>query len=200
MIVLIDNYDSFVHNLARYVRELGGEPLVVRSDAMTVEEVAGLEPSHIIVSPGPCTPAEAGISTGVIRRLGRSTPILGVCLGHQAIGAAFGAKVVRAGRPMHGKTSPIRHDGTGVLAGLPSPLAATRYHSLALDRGSLPSELVVNAESDDGEIMGIRHAAYPVHGVQFHPESVLTEHGYRMVGRFLEWTGTAPSGPVSPRG
>ena len=186
MIVLLDNYDSFVHNLARYVRELGGEPHVVRNDAVGVEEIAALAPTHIIVSPGPCTPAEAGISVDVIRRLGPHTPILGVCLGHQAVGAAYGGRVVRAGRPMHGRTSPISHDRTGVLRGLPSPFAATRYHSLVLERASLPSDLVVNATSEDGEIMAVRHAEHPVHGVQFHPESVLTEHGHAIVRRFLE--------------
>jgi anthranilate synthase/aminodeoxychorismate synthase-like glutamine amidotransferase len=189
MIALIDNYDSFVHNLARYVRELGGEPRVLRNDSASVEEVAALAPSHIIISPGPCTPSEAGISVDVIRRLGSVTPVLGVCLGHQAIGAAYGGRVVRAGRPMHGRTSEISHDRTGVLRGLPTPFRATRYHSLALERASLPQELVVNATSEDGEIMGVRHAEHPVHGVQFHPESVLTEHGHAIVRRFLETSG-----------
>ena len=186
MIVLLDNYDSFVHNLARYVRELGGQPRVLRNDAVSVEEIAALAPSHIIISPGPCTPAEAGVSVDVIRRLGPSTPVLGVCLGHQAIGAAYGGRVVRAGRPMHGRTSAITHDRTGVLRGLPSPFRATRYHSLALERASLPAELMVNATSEDGEIMAVRHAEHPVHGVQFHPESVLSEHGHALVRRFLE--------------
>jgi anthranilate synthase component 2 len=193
MIVLLDNYDSFVHNLARYVRELGGDPRVLRNDAVTVEEVAALQPSHIIVSPGPCTPAEAGISVDVIRRLGPSTPVLGVCLGHQAIGAAYGGRVVRAGQPMHGRTSEITHDRTGVLRDLPSPFRATRYHSLALERASLPEELVPNATSEDGEIMAVRHAEHPVHGVQFHPESVLSEHGHALVRRFLE-TGVSRRG------
>jgi anthranilate synthase component 2 len=193
MIVLLDNYDSFVHNLARYVRELGGEPQVLRNDAVSVEEIAELRPSHIIISPGPCTPAEAGVSVDVIRRLGASTPVLGVCLGHQAIGAAYGGHVVRAGRPMHGRTSVITHDRTGVLRGLPSPFRATRYHSLALERASLPAELVVNATSEDGEIMAVRHAEHPVHGVQFHPESVLSEHGHALVRRFLE-TGVSRRG------
>jgi anthranilate synthase component 2 len=193
MIVLLDNYDSFVHNLARYVRELGGEPQVLRNDAVSVEEIAELRPSHIIISPGPCTPAEAGVSVDVIRRLGASTPVLGVCLGHQAIGAAYGGHVVRAGRPMHGRTSVITHDRTGVLRGLPSPFRATRYHSLALERASLPAELVINATSEDGEIMAVRHAEHPVHGVQFHPESVLSEHGHALVRRFLE-TGVSRRG------
>jgi anthranilate synthase component 2 len=193
MIVLLDNYDSFVHNLARYVRELGGEPQVLRNDAVSVEEIAELRPSHIIISPGPCTPAEAGVSVDVIRRLGASTPVLGVCLGHQAIGAAYGGHVVRAGRPMHGRTSVITHDRTGVLRGLPSPFRATRYHSLALERASLPAELMVNATSEDGEVMAVRHAEHPVHGVQFHPESVLSEHGHALVRRFLE-TGVSRRG------
>jgi anthranilate synthase/aminodeoxychorismate synthase-like glutamine amidotransferase len=186
MIVLLDNYDSFVHNLARYVRELGGEPHVLRNDAASVEDIAALAPTHIIISPGPCTPAESGISVELIRRLGAGIPMLGVCLGHQAIGAAYGARVVRAGRPMHGRTSAIIHDQSGVLRGLPNPFRATRYHSLALERDTLPQELVVNATSDDGEIMAVRHAEHPVHGVQFHPESVLTEHGHAIVRRFLE--------------
>ncbi len=186
MIVLLDNYDSFVHNLARYVRELGGTPEVVRNDAASVDDIVALAPTHVIVSPGPCTPAEAGISVEVIRRLGPTTPVLGVCLGHQAIGAAYGGRVVRAGRPMHGRTSAIAHDRTGVLRGLPSPFRATRYHSLVLERASLPSELMVNATAEDGEIMAVRHAEHPVHGVQFHPESVLSEHGYAIVRRFLE--------------
>ena len=185
MILLIDNYDSFVYNLARYVAELGEEPVVRRNDSLSLDEVAGLAPSHIIVSPGPCSPAEAGISVDLIRRFGAQVPILGVCLGHQAIGAAYGGQIVRATRPMHGKTSRIAHDGTGVFAGLPSPLVATRYHSLVIAPESVPAGLVVNAVSDDGEIMGVRHVVDPVHGVQFHPESVLTRHGYRMVARFL---------------
>ncbi len=185
MILLIDNYDSFVYNLARYVAELGEEPVVRRNDSLSLDEVAGLAPSHIIVSPGPCSPAEAGISVDLIRRFGAQVPILGVCLGHQAIGAAYGGQIVRATRPMHGKTSRIAHDGTGVFAGLPSPLVATRYHSLVIAPESVPAGLVVNAVSDDGEIMGVRHVDHPVHGVQFHPESVLTRHGYRMVARFL---------------
>ena len=186
MILLLDNYDSFVHNLARYVRELGGEPVVRRNDALTADEVARLAPSHIIISPGPCTPAEAGISTDVVRRLGPGTPILGVCLGHQCIGAAYGAPIVRSREPMHGKASPVRHDGTGIFAGLPSPLTATRYHSLAIARDAVPRELRVTATAPDGEIMAVQHVTHPVHGVQFHPESVLSEHGYAMIERFLK--------------
>ena len=186
MILLLDNYDSFVWNLARYVRELGREPLVRRNDAMTVEDIAALAPTHIIISPGPCTPSEAGISVAAIRRFGSTVPILGVCLGHQAIGAAYGARVVRAGRPMHGKTSAVSHDGTGLFAGLPNPFTATRYHSLVLQRASLPAELRVTGTAEDGEIMGIQHRTHPVVGTQFHPESVLTEVGHRIVGRFLD--------------
>lgn len=185
MILLIDNYDSFVHNLARYVAELGGEPVVRRNDALTLDEIPALQPSHIIISPGPCSPAEAGISTSVVQRHGPHIPVLGVCLGHQCIGAAYGAQVVRATRPMHGKTSRIVHDQSGVLAGLPSPFTATRYHSLVIAPESMPPGLAVNAVSEDGEVMGVRHLEHPVHGVQFHPESVLTRFGYRMVARFL---------------
>lgn len=185
MIVLIDNYDSFVYNLARYVRELGETPVVLRHDAATVDEIAARAPSHIIISPGPCSPREAGISTDVVRRLGATIPTLGVCLGHQCIGAAYGAEIVRAGRPMHGKVSPVRHRGTDLFTGLPSPFLATRYHSLVIAPSSVPASLIVTATSDDGEIMAVRHAVHPVYGVQFHPESVLTEHGYRMLDHFL---------------
>jgi anthranilate synthase/aminodeoxychorismate synthase-like glutamine amidotransferase len=185
VILLLDNYDSFVWNLARYVEELGLEPVVHRNDAITLDEIAALAPSHIVISPGPCSPAEAGISTDVVRRFGPSTPVLGVCLGHQCIGEAYGGQIVRARRPMHGKVSRISHDRTGVFATLPSPLVATRYHSLVIAPESVPEGLVVNATSEDGEIMGVRHASHPVHGVQFHPESVLTQYGYRMLDRFL---------------
>jgi aminodeoxychorismate synthase component I len=185
LILLIDNYDSFVYNLARYVRELGAEPTVLRNDALSLDEVAALAPSHVIISPGPCTPTEAGISTALVRRFGAGLPILGVCLGHQCIGEAYGGRIIRAGRPMHGKTSTIRHDGTGVFAGLPSPLTATRYHSLVIAPDSLPAELRATAWSEDGEIMAVQHREHPVHGVQFHPESVLTEYGYRMLDNFL---------------
>ncbi len=185
MILLIDNYDSFVYNLARYVRELGGEAAVHRNDALTVEQLEALAPSHIIISPGPCTPREAGVSIEVIRTLGPGIPILGVCLGHQAIGAAFGAEIVRAARPMHGKTSRIEHRGTSLFSGLPSPLVATRYHSLVIAPESLPPELEVTATAEDGEIMAVSHRSLPIVGVQFHPESVLTEYGYRMLDWFL---------------
>jgi anthranilate synthase component 2 len=186
VVLLIDNYDSFVHTLAGYLRALGAEAVVRRHDAITVDEIARLAPSHLVVSPGPCGPAEAGISVAAIRRLGATTPVLGVCLGHQCIAAAFGGRVVRAGRPMHGKTSPIAHDATGLFAGLPSPFHATRYHSLAVAREGLPAELRVTATAaDDGEIMALAHATLPVHGVQFHPESILTEHGRALLARFL---------------
>ncbi len=185
MILLIDNYDSFVYNLARYVAELGQEPVVRRNDAVTLEAIAALAPSHIIISPGPCTPNEAGVSLEVIRRFGPEIPILGVCLGHQAIGQAYGAEIVRATRPMHGKTSRIYHDGTGLFTGLPSPLIATRYHSLVIAPESVPPDLRVTATADDGEIMAVQHTSHPVTGVQFHPESVLTEYGYRMLDWFL---------------
>ena len=192
MILLIDNYDSFVYNLARYVRELGEEPVVRRHDALAAEEVLGLGPSHVIISPGPCSPAEAGISTEVVRRVGPHIPVLGVCLGHQCIGAAYGAEIVRAGRPMHGKTSRIFHQGTGLFTGLPDPFLATRYHSLVISPASVPPELEVTATSEDGEIMAVRHAEHPVYGVQFHPESVLTEHGYRLLEHFLHGVGSEP--------
>jgi len=186
MILVIDNYDSFVYNLARYVRELGGEPVVRRNDAVTVDAVLALGPTHIILSPGPRTPAEAGISTELVRHLGTSIPILGVCLGHQCIGVAYGGTIVRARRPMHGKTSLIRHSSSGIFRGMPSPIRGSRYHSLAIERESLPEVLTVTATDDDGEIMAIAHRDHPVFGVQFHPESVLTETGHRLLRNFLE--------------
>ena len=185
MNLLIDNYDSFVYNLARYVRELGEQTVVRRHDALTYEDIETLQPSHIIISPGPCTPGEAGISTEVVRRFGPTIPILGVCLGHQCIGAAYGAGIVRATRPMHGKASRIHHDGRGVFAGLPSPFLAGRYHSLVVARTGLPADLRVTATAPDGEIMAIEHVHHPVLGLQFHPESVLTEYGYVLLDRFL---------------
>ena len=185
MILLIDNYDSFVYNLARYVRELGDDTDVRRHDAMTLDDIAALRPTHIIISPGPCTPGEAGISTEVIRRFGPTIPVLGVCLGHQCIGAAYGAGIVRAARPMHGKVSHIHHDGRGVFAGLPNPFLAGRYHSLVISRAGLPADLRVTASAPDGEIMAVEHVQYPVLGLQFHPESVLTEYGYVLLDRFL---------------
>jgi len=186
MILVLDNRDSFVYNLARYVRELGEEAVVRRSDEMSIDEVERLAPSHIVISPGPCTPAEAGISTDVVRRFGATTPILGVCLGHQCIGAALGGDVVRAGYPLHGKTSLITHDGSSIFAGLPSPLRVARYHSLVIDPATVPATLQVLATSlDDGAIMAVAHRSYPIVGVQFHPESAASEYGYAMVDRFL---------------
>jgi anthranilate synthase/aminodeoxychorismate synthase-like glutamine amidotransferase len=192
MILLIDNYDSFVYNLARYVRELGEVPLVRRHDALEIEEIARLAPSHIIISPGPCSPKEAGISTDVVRTLGSRVPILGVCLGHQCIGAAYGGEIVRAGIPMHGKTSNIHHSGKGIFATLPNPFVATRYHSLVIAPDSVPPSLTVTATSEDGEIMAVQHVEHPVYGVQFHPESVLTEHGYRLLDHFIHGVPPTP--------
>jgi anthranilate synthase/aminodeoxychorismate synthase-like glutamine amidotransferase len=186
MIALIDNYDSFAYNLAQYLGELGAEVRVFRNDQIAVDEVAALAPSHVVLSPGPGTPDEAGITLGLIAKLAGSVPLLGVCLGHQAIGQAFGGKVVRAGRVMHGKVSRIHHDGGGVFAGVPAEFVATRYHSLVVERASLPACLEVSARSEDGEIMGLRHRGLAVEGVQFHPEALLTEHGHRMLQNFLE--------------
>jgi anthranilate synthase component 2 len=188
MLLMLDNYDSFTYNLVQYLSELGADVQVYRNDAITVEEVARLEPAQIVVSPGPCTPNEAGISVPLIRRFAGEIPILGVCLGHQAIGQAFGGRIVRAQHVMHGKLSPVMHDGKGVFAGLPAPFAVTRYHSLAIERSSVPADLVVTATADDGEIMGVRHRRFAVEGVQFHPEAILTEHGKRLLGNFLEGT------------
>ncbi|CAN7207117.1 aminodeoxychorismate/anthranilate synthase component II [Pseudoxanthomonas sp. LjRoot168] len=191
MLLMIDNYDSFTYNLVQYLQSLGAEVKVVRNDAMTVDQIAKLAPERIVISPGPCTPNEAGVSLEVIERLGRNTPILGVCLGHQSLGQAYGGNVIRAGRIMHGKTSRIRHEGKGVFAGLPDAYEATRYHSLVVERRSLPDALEVTAwtENEDGsfeEIMGLRHREFPVEGVQFHPESILTEHGHALLKNFLE--------------
>jgi anthranilate synthase/aminodeoxychorismate synthase-like glutamine amidotransferase len=192
MILLIDNYDSFVYNLARYVSELGEVPMVRRHDAIELDEILALAPSHIIISPGPCSPQEAGISTDVVRRLGAGIPVLGVCLGHQCIGAAYGGEIVRAGRPMHGKPSRIHHTGQGLFTGLPSPFIATRYHSLVIAPASMPPSLAVTATAEDGEIMAVQHVEHPVYGVQFHPESVLTEHGYRLLDHFLHGVAGEP--------
>ncbi|MCC7041836.1 MAG: aminodeoxychorismate/anthranilate synthase component II [Burkholderiales bacterium] len=185
-LLMIDNYDSFTYNLVQYLAELGAEVEVHRNDAITLDAILARKPERIVVSPGPCTPAEAGISVPLIERFAGEIPILGVCLGHQAIGQAFGARIVRAQRVMHGKLSPVTHDGRGVFAGLPSPFTATRYHSLAIDRDALPADLLVTARADDGEIMGVRHRHFAVEGVQFHPEAILTEHGMRLLGNFLE--------------
>ena len=186
MLLVIDNYDSFTYNLVQYFGELGAEMLVKRNDEITLEEIAALKPERICISPGPCTPNEAGISCDVIRRFGSATPLLGVCLGHQSIGQVFGGDVVRAGRLMHGKTSPILHSGVGVFAGLPSPFEATRYHSLLVKRDTFPKELEITAWTEEGEIMGLRHREYPIQGVQFHPESILTLEGKKLLKNFLE--------------
>ncbi|MCO5098326.1 MAG: aminodeoxychorismate/anthranilate synthase component II [Rhodocyclaceae bacterium] len=183
---MIDNYDSFTWNLVQYFGELGEDVRTVRNDAIGLDEIAALAPARIVISPGPCTPNEAGISLPVIRRFAGLVPILGVCLGHQAIGAAFGGRVVRAKQVMHGKTSPIHHLGVGVFRGLPDPFTAIRYHSLAVERETLPDCLEVTAWTDDGEIMGLRHRELRVEGVQFHPESILTEHGHALLRNFLE--------------
>ncbi len=189
MVFVLDNYDSFTYNLVQYMGELGAEMTVRRNDEITPSEVEALRPSHILLSPGPGTPQEAGISIPLIRHFAGKTPILGVCLGHQAIGAAFGGRVVRAPRLMHGKTSPVEHDGKGVFAGLPSPMTCTRYHSLIVSEEGLPEELEVTARADDGPgrrtIMGLRHREYPIEGVQFHPESVLTAEGKSLIRNFL---------------
>ena len=185
-VLVIDNYDSFVYNLVQYLGELGATPLVHRHDAISVDNIVALEPDAVLVSPGPGRPEDAGVSNAVIERLAGQTPILGVCLGHQCIGEVFGGRVVRAPAVMHGKTSLIHHRGDGVLAGLPEPFEATRYHSLVVDRCSVPDCLEVTAETDDGVIMGLRHRDLPVEGVQFHPESILTTGGHRLLGNFLE--------------
>ena len=186
MLLLIDNYDSFTYNLAQYLGELGAEVRVERNDAVSVDDVAKLGPRRIVISPGPCTPNEAGISLELIARLAGKIPILGVCLGHQAIGQAFGGKVVRAPRVMHGKTSPIEHDGSGLFRGIASPMQATRYHSLVVEPASLPPSLKVTARTAEGEIMALEHQSLPVWGVQFHPESILTVDGKRLLQNFLE--------------
>ena len=190
MLLMIDNYDSFTYNLVQYFGELGEEVKVFRNDAITVKEIAAMKPERIVISPGPCSPAEAGISVAAIREFAGKIPLLGVCLGPPGIGAAFGGEIVRAKQQMHGKTSPITHAGQGVFAGLPTPLTATRYHSLAIRRETLPDCLEITAWTDDGEIRGVRHREYaahcPVEGVQFHPESILTECGHELLRNFLK--------------
>ena len=186
MLLMIDNYDSFTYNLVQYFGELGEDVRVFRNDEITLDEIAALEPDRICISPGPCSPAEAGISVEVLKRFGAAVPILGVCLGHQAIGHAYGGRVIRARALMHGKTAAIEHSGAGVFAGLPSPFTATRYHSLAVERASLPACLEVTAWTADGEIMGLRHRELPVEGVQFHPESIASEHGHDLLKNFLQ--------------
>jgi anthranilate synthase/aminodeoxychorismate synthase-like glutamine amidotransferase len=186
MILVIDNYDSFTYNLVQYFGELGAELVVKRNDEISTADIHKLAPKKIVVSPGPCTPSEAGISCSTIREFGGKIPILGVCLGHQSIGQVYGGKVIRAPRLMHGKTSPILHTGRNVFAGLPSPFEATRYHSLVVERGTLPACLEITAETAEGEIMGLAHRELPVYGVQFHPESILTQHGKQLVQNFME--------------
>jgi anthranilate synthase/aminodeoxychorismate synthase-like glutamine amidotransferase len=186
MLLLIDNYDSFTYNLYQYLAELGAEIVVRRNDQVSIAEIAAMQPEQIVISPGPCTPNEAGLSCEIIKQFGASIPILGVCLGHQAIGQVYGGRVIRAPQPMHGKTSLIYHHGQGVLRGLPSPFAANRYHSLIVERTTLPDELEITAETADELIMGLRHRAYPVQGVQFHPESIMTPDGKQLLRNFLE--------------
>ena len=185
MLLVIDNYDSFTYNLVQYLGELGADVHVYRNDALTLEQIAAWEPEKIVISPGPCTPDDAGVSVPLIRRFADRIPILGVCLGHQAIGQAFGGRIVRAQRVMHGKLSPVTHDGRGVFTGLPSPFTATRYHSLAIERATMPACLAITATADDGEVMGVRHRELRVEGVQFHPEAILTEHGHALLRNFL---------------
>jgi anthranilate synthase component II len=186
MLLMIDNYDSFTFNLVQYFGELGQEVRTLRNDQIDVAGIEALQPGRIVFSPGPCTPAEAGVCVEAIRHFARRVPMLGVCLGHQAIGAALGGRIVRAQRPMHGKTSTIEHDGAGVFAGLPQRFTVVRYHSLVIERATLPAELVVSATSEDGEIMGVRHRTLAIEGVQFHPESILSERGHAMLRNFLE--------------
>jgi anthranilate synthase component II len=189
-VLMLDNYDSFTYNLVQYFGELGADVETIRNDAITPQEILGRSPStrpdRIVISPGPCSPTEAGISVALIQQAAGKIPVLGVCLGHQAIGAAFGGNIIRAQTLMHGKTSPIQHTGVGVFRDLPSPMTVIRYHSLAIERSSLPKELTVTAWTDDGEIMGVQHATLAIHGVQFHPESILSEHGHAMLKNFLD--------------
>ncbi len=192
MLVLIDNYDSFTYNLVHYLGELGGETHVFRNDKITVAELMAMKPQGIVLSPGPCTPNEAGICLELITAAGPTIPLLGVCLGHQAIGQAYGGKVVRAPVPMHGKLSQITHTGKGLFKGLPRKLEVTRYHSLIVERKGLPADRAVTAKTEDGLIMGLMHKAHPVHGVQFHPESIASEHGHALLANFLELAGIAP--------
>ena len=198
MILLIDNYDSFTYNLAQLFGELGAKVLVRRNDRIDLAGVAALAPDHICISPGPGAPQDAGVSNDVIREFGPRVPLLGVCLGHQCIGQVFGGRIVRAARLMHGKTSPVRHTGRdAILRGIPSPFEATRYHSLLVERASIPACLEITAETDEGEIMALRHRAFPIHGVQFHPESILTRHGMTMLSHFLQLQ-AAPAGNERP--
>jgi anthranilate synthase component 2 len=187
MVLVIDNYDSFTYNLVQYLGELGAEVQVMRNDAVTLDQVVAAKPDHVVISPGPGRPEEAGVTMRVIQRLGETTPILGVCLGHQAIGAVFGGSVVRAQTPMHGKTSTIEHDGRGVFTGMTEPFTASRYHSLVVAEAGWPKDLEISARTrEDGVVMGLRHRTWPIHGVQFHPESILTGEGHRLLRNFLE--------------
>ena len=188
MLLMIDNYDSFTFNLVQYLGELGADVHTVRNDEITLDQIEAMAPERIVISPGPCTPNEAGVSVPLLKHFAGRLPILGVCLGHQAIGAAFGGKVVRAREVMHGKTSPCEHTGVGVFSGLPNPFTVTRYHSLAIERASLPDCLEITAWTADGEIMGVRHRTHSIEGVQFHPESILTEHGHALLKNFLDRT------------
>jgi anthranilate synthase/aminodeoxychorismate synthase-like glutamine amidotransferase len=195
MLLLIDNYDSFTYNLYQYLGELGAQVVVRRNDAITPEEAEALAPSHVVISPGPCTPRQAGVSNAIVERLGPRVPLLGVCLGHQCIGEVFGGRIVRAPEPVHGKTSRIRHTGEGVFRGIPLPCEVIRYHSLIVERATLPEALEITAETDDGLIMGLRHREYPIVGVQFHPESILTAIGKDLLRNFL--TGATGTGRVA---
>jgi len=192
MLLLIDNYDSFTYNLVHYLGELGAVPEVVRNDKLSVDDALAMKPKAIVLSPGPCTPNEAGICLDLIRRAGSTVPILGVCLGHQAVGQAYGGKIVRAPVPMHGKLSKVRSTTKGVFAGIPSEIEVTRYHSLIVERETLPNCLEITAETDGGVIMGLQHRTYPVHGVQFHPESIASEHGHDLLSNFLDIAGLNP--------
>ncbi len=192
MLLLVDNYDSFTYNLVHFLGELGAECVVKRNDRLTVDEAIAMQPSAIVLSPGPCTPTEAGICLELVERAGPRIPLLGVCLGHQTIGQAYGGKVVRAPEPMHGKLSTIRHKAKGLFADLPSRIEVTRYHSLIVERASLPPELEVTAETSDGLIMGLQHKKHPVHGLQFHPESIASEHGHDLLANFLKLAGIQP--------
>lgn len=196
MLLLLDNYDSLVHNLARYVEELGCATRVVRSDEVTVGQIEEVRPRAIVLSPGPCTPNEAGVCIEVVRELGSRVPMLGVCLGHQAIAAALGGNVIRAPEPVHGRTSVIQHDGDGLFAGLPNPLRATRYHSLIAEEATLPRELRVTARTGEGLVMALAHRSWPLYGVQFHPESVLTQSGHQLLANFLQLAGIEAALPA----
>lgn len=199
MLILIDNYDSFTYNLVHFLGELGADSVVVRNDKMTAAEVIAEKPKAIVLSPGPCTPNEAGICLDLIAKAGATIPLLGVCLGHQSIGQAYGGKVLRAPVPMHGKLSTIRHTGTGIFKGVPQNFEVTRYHSLIVERSSLPDCLEVTAETEDGLIMGLQHKTHPVHGVQFHPESIASEYGHVLLANFLEFAGIPPKrGNIPP--